>query len=88
MNEKLQNCRDKNVRTGAYNIVYILVSAVLYQICHCEERSDVAISSIMLSPFTAPIHIAYFRFSMLISMIQFFGALQEIPTSGLRPSSE
>ena len=49
--------------------------------CHCEERSDVAISSTGVVTQVAPINIVHFRFSMLIGLLQDVTALLEIATA-------
>ena len=50
--------------------------------CHCEERSDVAISSTGVGIQVAPINIVHFRFSMLIGHLQYATALMEIAPQG------
>ena len=50
--------------------------------CHCEERSDVAISSTGVVTQVAPINIVHFRFSMLIGLLQDVTALLEIAPQG------
>ena len=57
------------------------ITAPIFQVCHCEEQSDVAISSTRVSATNAPIDIVHFRFSMLIGVYKVCTALLEIPTA-------
>ena len=64
------------------------IKAAIYQVCHSEERSDVGISSSALQICTELINIDNPKYTMLIGAAGIERPVLEIPTSGLRPSSE